>query len=292
MGQRQSVNGNSKQESEKFQLNLENALDEVARDESHYETYAKITVFTEKEIRLLHRIFVTISASELDDGFIDDVEFARALGMPVNSLLARRLFQEFNVTQTDRMNFREFCMALSLLSDKASIDDKIKFSFDLYDLNKDGKIDESELLSLVEAAFSDSGASVPKETIEMICRATLSETDVDNNGTIEHNEYEFLIKQNPRLMAPFTIFFSELVQRYHVVSSPSHSPRNLLKLKQQRQKHDDNSRRSSGSSRFNLFNLFARKTRVERVDNLESLSDISRGMPRTPSPKNSGQLKY
>ena len=58
----------------------------------------------------LFDLFFQISASVLDDGVIDSEEFAAALGLHHNSLIANRVFEKFNVTNSQTMNFREFTM--------------------------------------------------------------------------------------------------------------------------------------------------------------------------------------
>jgi Ca2+-binding EF-hand superfamily protein len=76
-------------------------------------------------VQKLHEIFLYISQSQVNDGLIDADEFAMALGLP-NNIISQRMFTLFNVTRTNSMNFREFAMAVALLSEKADISDKIK----------------------------------------------------------------------------------------------------------------------------------------------------------------------
>lgn len=105
-------------------------------------------------MRKLKDLFADISQSRINDGLIDLQEFELALGLP-NTVISARMFAVLNVTRTKTMNFREFVLAAALLSGQAPKEEKIRFSFDLYDLNGDRRIDRAELKTVLREALHE-----------------------------------------------------------------------------------------------------------------------------------------
>ena len=100
-------------------------------------------------------------------------------------------------------------------------------AFNLYDLNRDGKIDHSELKSMVYATFEASPTTTLTEAqVDILCQQTLQATDANGNGVIELDEFSSLVYQNPNLLAPFTIdvaaVLSESFQSTNRRVLPSH----------------------------------------------------------------------
>lgn len=194
------------------QRDLTTALDSIQFQQKEFDYISKITHLDTSILYKLFDKFTEISNSKVNDGVIDADEFSHALGMN-NNILSHRMFALFNVTRTEKMNFREFAMATSVLSSNADRNDKIRFSFDLYDLNKDNKIDHHELQVMLKAALQENGILLTNEQIEHICASTLKASDIDGNGFIEFEEYKQLVAQNPRLLIPFTVNLDELFRK-------------------------------------------------------------------------------
>ena len=166
-------------------------------------------------MNILFGIFKRISSYSVADGRIDFDEFCTALGT-THCLFSRRLFDRFNVTKSAAMNFREFVMALSVLSTEASEAEKVRFAFDLFDMNRDDTIDTLELKQLLTAALSNTCDSISLSPAEIddICDKTLRQMDIDGNGVIEFKEYEAMVRANPHLLSAFTIDLHPLFERY------------------------------------------------------------------------------
>ena len=65
--------------------------------------------------------------------------------------MAESAFKLFDRNKTGVIDFREFCCGLSIIS-LSGTSEKIRFVFDLFDLDRDGYLNKSELRTLLETA--------------------------------------------------------------------------------------------------------------------------------------------
>ncbi|KAH7831168.1 putative serine/threonine-protein phosphatase 2B regulatory subunit [Monocercomonoides exilis] len=163
------------------------------------------THFDEMELKQIWKHFARISSSKTVDGVIDKEEFKEALGLTGSDAIADRIFSVFDENGDGFINAQEFVCGLSFFSKKATFDEKLHFAFNIYDIDKNGHIDKSELLHILKASLFENTLSLTEEQMKQAVDATFAEADLDGDGLISFEEFREMVLKHPQMIDSMTI---------------------------------------------------------------------------------------
>ncbi|KAK1167119.1 guanylyl cyclase inhibitory protein [Acipenser oxyrinchus oxyrinchus] len=109
-----------------------------------------------------------------------------------SSEYAEQIFRTLDNNGDGIVDFREYVTAISMLI-QGSPEEKLRWSFKLYDKDKDGAITRSEMLEIMQAVYKMSlAASLTKAnplTVEECTNKIFSRLDKDRNAVISLEEF-------------------------------------------------------------------------------------------------------
>eukprot|EP00003_Mantamonas_plastica_P022928 TRINITY_DN3997_c0_g4_i10.p1 TRINITY_DN3997_c0_g4~~TRINITY_DN3997_c0_g4_i10.p1 ORF type:complete len:190 (-),score=65.42 TRINITY_DN3997_c0_g4_i10:21-590(-) len=166
------------------------------------ENLVDTTHYTKDELKTIYKQF-TIDAPE---GTIDEETFRATMAKigVVDQFLQDLVFSAFDDNGDGSIDFQEFIVALSVMT-RGAAEEKLEFTFSMYDLDGNGYITKKEMQSIMESFFKFMGKLVtmsgeefesPQEFVDHI----FSEMDENNDGMISLDEYKQGALKNPDIV--------------------------------------------------------------------------------------------
>ncbi|CAK5079041.1 unnamed protein product [Meloidogyne enterolobii] len=148
-------------------------------------------------VRLYSRF---LSLDRQGRGYLDREDFLRIPELAINPLgdrIVDAFFTDHGVNdpETDaRINFRQFVKVLAhfrpMSKSKPNIvnsrEQKLKFAFSMYDLNKNGYITRDEFKFILNMMV---GSNITPDQLDSIADRTITEADADKDGKISFEEF-------------------------------------------------------------------------------------------------------
>ncbi|KAG7263589.1 hypothetical protein CRUP_035572, partial [Coryphaenoides rupestris] len=114
------------------------------------------TKFTKKELQVLYRGF----KNECPSGVVNEDNFktiySQFFPQGDSSMYAHFLFEAFDTDKNGSVSFEDFVFGLSIIL-RGTINDRLNWAFNLYDLNKDGCITKEEMLDIMKSIYDMMG---------------------------------------------------------------------------------------------------------------------------------------
>ncbi|XP_041369091.1 Kv channel-interacting protein 4-like isoform X4 [Gigantopelta aegis] len=167
------------------------------------------TKFSRKELQIMYRGF----KQECPTGIVNEDTFKEIYGQffPHGdaSDYAHYVFKTFDHDNNGSVSFEEFVMGLSVLS-RGSLQDRLQWAFNLYDINGDGIITKDEMLDIVSAIYDMMGRytepmiddSSAKEHVERIFK----KMDMNRDGVISLEEFMDTCRRDENITKGMAIF--------------------------------------------------------------------------------------
>jgi len=106
-------------------------------------------------------------------------------------------------SQETKVSFQDFINSLSILT-KGSLDEKIKWIFQLYDLNKDGVINADEVSSMLNSIYDLMGQYVDPPIDEtsrhLHLEYAIEKLGMNNKPFLSYNEFKEIFVKQPELI--------------------------------------------------------------------------------------------
>lgn len=130
-------------------------------------------------------------------------DFAQFLDLPVSDML-RDMFALFDEREDNRIDVREYVIALSVACRPAKTMDTLKLAFKMFESDNDGAITEAELAVILKTALGVSRLSVSR---------LFSSIDSKDTGKITYDMFKRFVEENPEFDEEYLYVVNPQLQR-------------------------------------------------------------------------------
>ncbi|XP_077439072.1 A-type potassium channel modulatory protein KCNIP2-like isoform X4 [Vanacampus margaritifer] len=167
------------------------------------------TKFTKKELQVLYRGF----KNECPSGVVNEENFkniySQFFPQGDSSTYAHFLFEAFDSDKNGSVSFEDFVFGLSIIL-RGTINDRLNWAFNLYDLNKDGCITKDEMLDIMKSIYDMMGKytyptmqdDAPREHVENF----FQKMDRNKDGVVTIEEFIESCKKDENIMQSMQLF--------------------------------------------------------------------------------------
>ncbi|XP_045375542.1 calsenilin isoform X1 [Camelus bactrianus] len=167
------------------------------------------TKFTKKELQSLYRGF----KNECPTGLVDEDTFkliySQFFPQGDATTYAHFLFNAFDADGNGAIHFEDFVVGLSILL-RGTVHEKLKWAFNLYDINKDGYITKEEMLAIIKSIYDMMGRhtypilreDAPLEHVERFFR----KMDRNQDGVVTIDEFLETCQKDKDIMSSMQLF--------------------------------------------------------------------------------------
>ncbi|CUS11208.1 unnamed protein product [Tuber aestivum] len=136
-----------------------------------------------------------------NSGTIEREEFL-SLPQVSSNPLATRMIAIFDEDGGGDVDFQEFVSGLSAFSSKGNKEEKLRFAFKVYDIDRDGFISNGELFIVLKMMV---GSNLKDQQLQQIVDKTMMEADEDLDGKISFEEFCKMVEHTDVSMSMMTL---------------------------------------------------------------------------------------
>ncbi|XP_076989862.1 calsenilin isoform X2 [Tamandua tetradactyla] len=167
------------------------------------------TKFTKKELQSLYRGF----KNECPTGLVDEdtfkVIYSQFFPQGDATTYAHFLFNAFDADGNGAIRFEDFVVGLSVLL-RGTVHEKLRWAFNLYDINKDGLVTKEEMLAIVKSIYDMMGRrtypvlreDAPLEHVERF----FQKMDRNQDGVVTIDEFLETCQKDENIMSSMQLF--------------------------------------------------------------------------------------
>jgi hypothetical protein len=109
------------------------------------------------------------------------------------------------------VDFQEFVSGLSAFSSKGNKEEKLRFAFKVYDIDRDGYISNGELFIVLKMMV---GSNLKDMQLQQIVDKTIMEADLDKDGKISFEEFTRMVENTDVSMSMTLGEFGHIQDEY------------------------------------------------------------------------------
>lgn len=171
---------------------------------------SKSSHFNPEEVKAVWLHFRWVSSSGATDApQLNKAEFTAALGMKTSTFLDR-MFAAFDANSDGSIEFSEFLTILSVLSSKATPEEKLEFAFKITDIDGDGVISREELAGMLKATVEENDLVLSDAQLQSVVDATFAEIPGAKGG-ITLAQYGSLAGSHPMMLSQLNMNVSSII---------------------------------------------------------------------------------
>jgi len=150
---------------------------------------AALSDFTPDEINRLFRRFRKLDTDR--SGALSVEEFMAIPELEHNPLV-RRVVDTFDTNRSGEVDFKEFIQALNIFVKPDAEEEKLKFTFKIYDVDGDDYISNSDLFQVLKAMV---GNNLNDTQLQQLVDRTIRQGDKDRDGVLSFNEFKLIVME-------------------------------------------------------------------------------------------------
>ncbi|XP_007901270.1 EF-hand calcium-binding domain-containing protein 1 [Callorhinchus milii] len=180
------------------------------KQQKQAETLTKLAKhFNRYEVDCLMKLFNTListpSERRIGNG-LDRNTFRNILhntfGM-TDDMIMDRVFRAFDRDNDGYVNVREWIEGLSVFL-RGTLDEKIKYCFDVFDLNGDGHVSREEMFHMLKTSLiKQPSEEDPDEGVKDLVEIALKKMDYDHDNKVSYADFEKAVKDENLLLEAF-----------------------------------------------------------------------------------------